>query len=217
MAAVNRANKAKRCRHRLLEYYRPGDTFATWTYQARARPDNMQEAIKDFQKAIRYVKREYAKRGRTLYWIRNIEKGTRGAWHIHIVVNEIGDTASILQKAWAKGGTYTEEIRLSDKLYDEDFTKLANYMTKDERTMEDRSDGSKAKPRISEASYSTSRNMPLKEPKVDKLTRWKSDPKPKKGYYIAKIYTGVNPATGFLYRRYTMLRVHKTKGKEMVT
>ena len=49
--------------------------------------------------------------------------------------------------------------------------------------------------------------MPLPEPKVDKLVRWKSEPKPKKGYYISQIHEGINPVTGYKYRRYTMIRL----------
>ena len=180
------------------------------SYEVRNRPPDMQAALKDFQKAMRYVRREFKKRGYEVFWIRNIERGTKGAWHIHLVINEIGDTASIITKAWTKGGTWSIEIKNS-KYYDEDFTKLANYMTKDEHTTEEKKDGKPGKPRLSEASYSTSRNMPLPEPKVDKLRRWKEEPKPKKGYYIAKIHEGINPVTGYKYRRYTMIRLKRRR------
>lgn len=206
MRKVNAINKARRCRMRLLEYFDAGDCFATWTYETRNRPPTMQDAMKDFQKAIRIVRKEYKKRGRELFWIRNIERGTKGAWHIHLVINEIGDTASIIKKAWSHGGTWVSEIRLNDLVYDEDFTKLANYMTKDEHTTYKKEDGTEGKPRLKEASYSTSRNMPLPEPKPDKLIRWKATPKPKKGYRIVRIYEGINPVTGYKYRRYTMIR-----------
>ena len=168
----------------------------------------MKEALEDFRKAMRYVRKEYKKRGKELYWIRNIEQGTRGAWHIHIVINEVGDTASILEKAWKKGGTWFTEIRKS-KFYDEDFTQLANYMTKDEYTVETKKDGNPGKPRLRETNYNISRNMPLPEPKVDKLHRWKEEPKPQKGYYIAAVYEGINPVTGYKYRRYTMIRLNR--------
>jgi len=204
----NARNKTQRCRRRLLEYFDSGDCFATWTYQVSQRPEDMSAALKDFQKAMRIVRREYKKRGRELRWIRNIERGTKGAWHIHLVVNEIGDTASILKEAWRKGGTYVSEIRLNDKIFDEDFSKLASYMTKNENTAEFSGEG---KTRIRESNYGTSKNMPLPEPKVDKLVRWKKDPKPKKGYYISSTHEGVNPVTGFLYRRYTMIRIRKEK------
>lgn len=206
MQNINALNKARRCRHRMLEYINPGDIWATWTYGVGERPEDMEEALRDFQKAMRYVRKEYKKRGKILYWFRNIERGTRGAWHIHIVINEIGDTASILQRAWEKGGTWFTEIRKS-KFYDEDFTKLSNYMTKDEHTVEEKEDGTPGKPRLKEANYNTSRNMPLPEPDTDRLQRWKKEPKPKKGYYIAHIHEGINPATGFKYRRYTMIRL----------
>ena len=173
-------------------------------------PMILQAALKDFQKAMRYVRREFKKRGYEVFWIRNIERGTKGAWHIHLVINEIGDTASIITKAWTKGGTWSIEIKNS-KYYDEDFTKLANYMTKDEHTTEEKKDGKPGKPRLSEASYNTSRNMPLPEPKVDKLRRWKEEPKPKKGYYIAKIHEGINPVTRYKYRRYTMIRLKRRR------
>lgn len=166
----------------------------------------MQQALKDFQKAMRKVRKEYKKQGRELFWIRNIEQGTRGAWHIHLVVNEIGDSARILKEAWKKGGMYLTQIRLGGDLYDADFSRLANYLTKDEHTVERKKNGEPAKPKIRESNYGSSRNMPLKEPHVDKLVRWKPKPKAKKGYYISKIVEGINPVTGFLYRRYTMYR-----------
>lgn len=208
MQKVNAQNKAKRCRKRLLEYFNAGDIWATWTYEVRNRPKDMKGALKDFQDAMRIVRKEFKKRGRECFWIRNIEQGTRGAWHIHLVIKEIGDTASILQKAWGKGGIWFTEIRKS-KFYDEDFTKLANYMTKNENAVELKKDGTPGKPRLKAANYNTSRNMPLPEPEVDKLIRWKKEPKPKKGYYIATTYEGINPITGYKYRRYTMIRLHR--------
>lgn len=209
MQKVNAMNKAKRCRQRLLLYFKPGDCFATWTYEPKQRPLDMVAALIDFRKSIRKVRKEYKKRDRELFWIRNIERGTKGAWHIHLVINEIGDTANILKNAWSHGSMYISEIRNNAKIYDEDFTKLANYMTKDEKSVEKKKDGTPGKPRLKEANYGTSRNMPLPEPKVDKLIRWKREPKPKKGYYIAKIHEGINPVTGYKYRRYTMIKVPK--------
>lgn len=207
MQRVNALNKMRRCRQRLLEYFCPGDLFATLTYEVKNRPPDMKAATLDFKKTIRKVRDEFRKREHELFWIRNIEQGTKGAWHIHLIINEIGDTASIIQKAWKHGGVYISEIRLNDKLYDPDFTKLASYLTKDEHSKDLKKDGTPGKPRIKEASYSTSRNMPLPEPKEDELVRWKDEPSPRKGYYIVRIHEGINPVTGFKYRRYTMVRL----------
>lgn len=134
MQKVNAMNKKKRARMRLLQYFNTGDCFATWTYDEKKRPGDMKEALAHFQKAMRYVRREYKKRGRELFWIRNIEKGTKGAWHIHLVINEIGDTLSILERAWEHGVTYCSAIKKNSKVYDEDFSKLASYITKDENS-----------------------------------------------------------------------------------
>lgn len=207
MQKVNAMNRARRCRLKLLTYFTPGDLFATLTYDPKKRPDNMKTALADFQKAMRCIRKEYKKRGMELFWIRNIERGTKGAWHIHLVLNEIGGTAAILKEAWDKGGIYVSEIGLNDKIYDEDFTKLADYITKDEHTTYQKADGTPGKPRIKESSYNSSRNMPLPEPQVDRLVRWKREVKPQKGYYILSIHEGVNPVTGYAYRRYTMARL----------
>lgn len=216
MQKVNLANKMKRARLRLLEYFNVDDYFGTWTYQKGHRPPDMNTALNNFQKAIRKVRKQYRKRGYELFWIRNIERGTKGAWHIHFVINQIPDTVSILEDAWEHGGTYAIRIKKSDKYNDGDFTELANYITKDETTREIKEDGTLAKPKLKEASYSTSRNMPLPEPEVDKLVRWKKEPKPKKGYYIAKSHTGINPYNNYQYRHYTMIRLDATKSTEIL-
>ena len=87
--------------------------------------------------------------------------------------------------------------------------KLACYMTKDKNTTEQKKDGTEGKPRIKESSYNTSKNMPLSDPHEDKLRRWKKEVKPKKGYYIARIWEGINPKTGYKYRRCTMIRLNR--------
>lgn len=204
----NRLVKARKCRQLLIQYFSSGDLFITLTYRIPERPPDMKAAAKDFGEFMRRVRTEYKKQEKELYWIRNIEKGTKGGWHIHLTINEIGETASIVQKAWKKGGIYSEAIKGS-KFYDEDFTKLADYMTKDEYATGQKQDGTPAKPRIKESSYSHSRNMPLPEPKVKHFVRWLTEPKPKKGYYIARIHEGINPMTGFKYRRYTMIRLNR--------
>ncbi|MBQ4560259.1 MAG: hypothetical protein IJA54_08070 [Tyzzerella sp.] len=211
MEKVNRLNKARRCRQKMLAYIDYDDYFGTWTYKKSARPPNMVAALLHFQKAKRKVQAYFKKQGYELFWFRNIERGTKGAWHIHFVMNKIQGAAEVITKSWEHGGTYIVPIKESE-FYDEDFTKLANYMTKDESTIEYNQDGTIAKPRLKEANYNTSRNMPLPEPKVDKLVRWKSEVKPKKGYYMASIYEGINPATGYMYRRYTMIRIRGDDG-----
>ena len=208
---VNRMNKTQRCRWKMLTYINPGDLFATLTYRVKDRPASMLVAKEHFRKMIRNVRKEAKKRGCEIFWFRNIEHGTKGAWHIHLVINETGGMADILRESWPYGGIYIETIKLNDKLYDEDFTRLAAYMTKDEHTEGLRSDGTPAKPRIREASYSASRNMPLTDPETEKLIRWKSEPLIKKGYFVTRIHEGINPVTGYKYRRYTLFILHRER------
>ena len=212
MAYINQLNKARRCRLRLLEYMDTGDYFGTWTYRKSERPPDMRAALQDFGAAIRKVRTWYKKQGYELFWIRNIEQGTRGAWHIHFVMNRVPGAAEVIAGAWIRGGTYLAEIRNSE-FYDGDLTRLAAYLTKSEKTREEKADGSHGKPRIREASYSHSRNMPLPEPEVDKLRRWKRELKARKGYYIARIHEGINPATGYKYRRCTMVRLERRRNE----
>lgn len=112
---INRRNKARLCRWRLIQYFDQGDLFITWTYEVGNRPPDMAGALKDFQKAMSKIRKIYRARGAPLYWIRNIERGTKGAWHIHLAIKQTpeGDAAAIVTKAWTKGGTYVAEIRHS--------------------------------------------------------------------------------------------------------
>ena len=50
---------------------------------------------------------------------------------------------------------------------------------------------------------------PVASPKKKKLKRWQEEPKPRKGYYIARIHEGINPVTGYKYRHYTMIRINR--------
>lgn len=208
MQKINAINKARLCHYRLLQYFVPGDYFATLTYKVSERPSDMGRAKEQFKKLIRHVREEYRKRGSPLFWIKNIERGTKGAWHIHLVITRMPDTARILEDAWTYGGVYLTQIKKS-KYYSEDLAELAAYMTKSKHTRGKRADGSEAKPKIRESSYSTSRNMPLPEPRKKPLVRWPREVKPKKGYYIARIYEGINPKTGYKYRRYTLIRLNR--------
>ena len=193
---VNRRNKEKKCRHRLRTYFDVNDYFVTVTYEKDQRPADMEEAKQHFREFIRVLRKEYARRGEPLRWIRNIEVGSRGAWHVHLVVNRIQDTDIIIRDAWQRGRV------VGSLLYDRgEFRDLAAYMTKDEKT----------DTRLREASYSTSRNMPLPEPEEKIYHRWRTwptDPKVPEGFFLDKetVREGINPVTGHRFRTYTLLR-----------
>lgn len=208
MAVVNAMNKAETARHRLLEYFGKKDYFLTLTYRVDARPPDMDQAKKDFSKLMDKLRRRYKKEKIELRWIRNIERGTKGAWHTHLIITGCRDTIRWVEECWPYGGIYAEQLEKS-KYYEEDCSQLASYITKSEKVGEKKEDGSREKPRLSESSYSTSKNMPLKPPKKKRLARWPRKIYVPKGYYVAKSHEGINPATGFRYRRYTLIRLNR--------
>lgn len=192
MAMKNQKNKENTARRKLRMHFRVEDYFTRLSYRIDERPPDMDAAKDDFSKFIRKVRTEYKKRGCELKWIRNIEVGTKNAWHVHIVVNRIPDTDLILSRAWKHGAIHNQLI------YDQGFVKLAAYITKSPLT----------DTRLRESSYSASKNLPIPEPER-KVIRWKEFHKirPPKGYYLDKetYFEGIN-AMGYKYRTYTFLR-----------
>lgn len=211
VAKINQYNKSKKARRRLREYFRENDWLVTLTYQKENRPKDMKDCKKQFNKMIRSLRKIYRKKGYELCWIRNIENTTKNNWHIHLIVNQLPDTNPLLlfKGIWPSGKT---DLKL---LYEKGgFKNLADYITKDEKTKKEYvskgvlDHGEKG---ITEASYSTSRNMPLTPPEVNILKRWPKEPKIKEGWELDKssFFEGINPVTGYKYRHYTLIRIHR--------
>lgn len=199
IAKMNQRNKEKRCRRKLRTHFDVNDYFADLTYEKDARPPDMEMAKKHFRQFMRIIRKEYAKRGAQVKWIRNIEVGKRNAWHVHLVINRIQDTDIILRKAWKHG-------RVANVLLYEkgEFRDLAAYLTKTPQTDE----------RLVESSYWTSRNLPVPEPKETVINRWKTwkeEVKIPDGWYLDKdsYFEGINPVTGYPHRSYTLLRIKR--------
>lgn len=197
MGKVNQRKKEDLCRRKLRKHFRKKDMFVTLTYAVQDRPPDMETAKGHFRDYINQVRKEYKKRGYALKWIRNIEVGTRNAWHIHMAVNRIPDADLILTEAWPHGQV---DIKLCYSVGE--FRDLAAYLTKTPKTDK----------RLREASYSTSRNIPLPEPEKKVITRWETwrDIKAPAGFYLDKdsVQEGINPVTGYPYRKYTFLRIN---------
>lgn len=196
----NQWNKERKARHRLKTWFHENDYLALLTYRRERRPPNMKAAKKHFSKAVRIIRDEYRKRGEKLRWMRNIEVGSKGGWHVHLIVNRIPDTDLILKKAWIHG-------RVTFKhLYEEGgFADLAGYITKTPET------ANKYGENLVETSYEPSRNLPVKEPDKKSLAYWPKKPREKKGFCIDKntYHEDINPATGCRYRYYTLIRLNR--------
>lgn len=197
---INQYNKEKLARRKLRTHFDVNDYFTDLTYRKADRPGDMEAAKKDFREFVTAVRKEYRKRGHELKWIRNIEVGTKNAWHIHLAINRIPDTDIILAAAWKKGKVYNQ------LMYEKgEFRELAAYITKTPKTDK----------RIKESSYSSSRNLPVKEPKKKEYLKWETwgEVRVPKGWYLDKesFVEGVNPVTGFKYRRYTLIRINRKR------
>ncbi len=198
MEKHNQHNRERLARWKLRANMEVNDYFVTLTFRKDARPPDIEEAKNRWQRFIRKVRKEYQKRKYELKWMRNIEVGTRGAWHIHVILNRIPDTDLIIRAAWEWGRV------VSQLLYEKgEFAQLAAYITKTPKT----------DPRLREASYSASRNLPVPEPEKKIRKRWRTWGKIRipKGFYLDQdsFREGINPYTGYKYRSYTLLRVRR--------
>ena len=201
----NQYNKEKICRWKMREHFEENDLYLTLTFKPENRPENMAEAAKIWSKTCDKLRSHYRKNDVPFQWIRNIEVGSRGAWHIHVVLKNCPGIIEALTKAWTTG-TRKEKKSLGSVLIkpmdtEGEFAKLAAYMTKTPETDK----------RIVESSYSTSRNLPVPEPKERKYERWKSfdgkDPRMiPKGWYVdpSSFVEGITRA-GYPFRRFQLL------------
>jgi len=195
----NQKRKETVCRHKLREHFEENDLFIALTYAKDKRPEDMQQAKKDFALFARKVSARYKKAGEIAKWIRNIEVGTKGAWHVHVVLNRIPDADVIVKECWPHGKVWYE------LLYERgEYRDLAAYITKTPET----------DPRLKEASYSTSRNLPVRDPEEVTIFRWQTWPEElrirkdtAKNWDIDResLYESVN-RYGHRFRQYTLIR-----------
>ena len=140
IAKRNQWNRERKVRHKLKKEERPPD---------------MKTAKAQFKVWYEKLRKEFRKRGAELRWIRNIEKGSRGNWHVHVIINRIEDADILIKKAWPHGSVTFKHLYESG-----DFADLAAYMCKTPETC------SKYKESLSEASYSASKNLPVQEARL---------------------------------------------------
>lgn len=206
MEKANRRQKQRKAQLIMMNNFRADDYFLTLTYREEERPETMEECKRQFRNFAARLKREYAKLGQELKWMRNIEVGSRGGWHIHLVVNRIPGTDVLVRKQWPYG--HPKAVLMYE---DGGFRKLAEYMTKS-------SGGLPAEER--ETGYSHSRNLIIpkehrREIRGDMIRKRDgtfTQIRIPEGYYLDKeaLYEGVNAYTGYPYRYYVLLRGGKS-------
>lgn len=210
MEKVNQWNKSKKARHRLRKYFKAKrDWFVTLTYMKEDRPTDLKTVQAHFKKFYTFMGMEFKKRDCTLRWIRNIENTPTGNWHVHVVITDLPGTnvLTLMNQAWPYG-----KVKNIQQLYEKgDFKDLADYITKSEKTKKECVTKGILDHKITEANYSTSRNMPLPEPEIEKLPHWEDEIKVPEDYYIEKetFYEGTNKFTGYNYRHYTLVKINR--------
>lgn len=210
---IMRQNQWKRVRdlRRLIKWnFTTGDSWITLTYRKDERP-SWGEMIKHMQKFIRQLQTRYRKYGWTLKYIWRPQIGKKGAIHIHILISAMSNaetrTEKIVKDLWTHGNPNMKVV------YDLKNGDLAEYIATPLQEWEPE----EAK------SFHPSRNLIRKEPAretvrrrslMDKQGRIR-EIKPKKGYYVDpnSIEQGINPVTGYAYRRYTLVKIQREEMK----
>ena len=198
----NQRNKERKCSRMVDKYFNEDDYVLTLTYRKEDRPANMEECADHLRKFFRKLKREYKKRFYELFWIRNIEVGTRGAWHVHVVMNRIEGADFMIKDLWREhGGVFFQFYKdMKDQGKD-----IGKYIAKTEVSAPDK---------VAESSWSHSRNVQPVEPEETVITGQSMNDKPRTpaGYYLDEAsYKDYVNDEGFRFREYVFRKLKPTR------
>ena len=98
--------------------------FVTFSYKKEERPDTYEDLVKQKDKLIKDLRKEYKKQERELKYIYVLETGNKGARHIHMVLESI--EPKVIKRCWNRGRI---NIRLLDGTGQ--YGKLAAYLVKE--------------------------------------------------------------------------------------
>lgn len=198
IALANQRRKQRECSRMVETYFNKDDGALTLTFRKEERPANMKEALKIFASFVRYLKKEYAKRFYDLFWIRNVEVGPRGAWHIHMIVNRIEGMELLINDWWTSrcGGVYVQYL----KNWHDQGKDIGEYIAKTKVSSAE----------VIETSWGHSRNITKVPPEDKVISKQKMTDQPRvpAGWYLDKnsVYEGENE-NGYQFRTYTIRRI----------
>lgn len=171
MIQINFRNRVKKLTWILEDNFETGDLLVRLSYKRDQKPADKKEMQKKIQQFFRKLRKEYRKLGMEMKYVHVFEVGKRGAWHHHIVLNNID--IRIIQNCWEYG--YIHTVPLDDT---GEYSKLANYLMK----FAGRNVG-----KYTGKSYTHSKNLTIPKP-VKKIISgrdaFSTRPQAKKGYWI---------------------------------
>lgn len=201
----NTRRKRMQIQRLILNNFDEGDKWITLTYSEDRAPDDMDACMKNAAALNRHLRKIYGKAETPFRWIRNIEMTKRGICHIHLLVNALPgtDIGKEIREWWKE--RFGKIARIQDTYLDGAFSSLAAYLAKTQRD----EDGKCV------SRYSRSRNLVDPVPDVQEYVRWNAMARGEwkeiripKGYELVResVYEGVDEATGYPYRYYTLIR-----------
>lgn len=121
---INIRKQTEQLRWALNCNFQEGDMFVTFSYKKEERPDTYEDLVKQKDKLIKDLRKEYKKQERELKYIYVLETGNKGARHIHMVLESI--EPKVIKRCWNRGRI---NIRLLDGTGQ--YGKLAAYLVKE--------------------------------------------------------------------------------------
>nr|DAO92007.1 MAG TPA: protein of unknown function DUF1424 [Caudoviricetes sp.] len=121
---INIRKQTEQLRWTLNCNFQEGDMFVTFSYKKEERPDTYEDLVKQKNKLIADLRKQYRKQGRELKYVYVLETGDKGARHIHMVLESI--EPKTIKRCWDRG-------RISIRLLDStgQYGKLAAYLVKE--------------------------------------------------------------------------------------
>ena len=174
---VNARMKLWDCIRYMNHNFGPGDLYITFDYEKKNRPPTGIVLKGHGRKLKQALRKLYKKLGLELKYIYVVERGTKGALHHHIVINQ-GAAIRELRELWSYGRIHIDPLDDTGN-----YAKLANYFIK--YSLKTRQSGEEGEKLMSRW-FDHSDNLIMPETEREPLWRGKvtEEPRPKKGYYV---------------------------------
>lgn len=196
---VNDRQLVRKLTRILNENFDGTSRYVTFSYSKDNRPPDVETLLAQIRELLKKMRKVYKEEGQALMYVETAEVGSRGAAHIHMVINDI-DMRKI-EKLWKYG--YVSSKPLDDS---GQYRKLAEYFIKYYQKTKETNE------QIQKKAYNCSRNLKRPEPerRVMRGNRFSKEIRVPKGWYLDKesVSEGITE-DGYEFFFYTLVRVHR--------